>query len=66
MKLVAYGIASFWEETLQTVEKRETLFQVSRFFPFWKYVEVGNLPPCKGQHVRKVESGRPGATAQVR
>ncbi|KCZ59476.1 hypothetical protein HY30_14505 [Hyphomonas chukchiensis] len=48
MKLVAYEQASFWEETLQTVERRETRFQVLRLFPFWRCVEVLKSSACQG------------------
>jgi len=34
VKLVTYEQASFWEETLQTVERRQTWFQVWRRFLF--------------------------------
>ena len=56
MKLVAYEQASFWEETLQTVERRETLFQVLRLFPFWRCVEVLKSSACQGS--TQIQEGR--------
>ncbi len=50
MKLVTYEQASFWEETLQTVERRETRFQVLRLFPFRRCVQVVKSAACQGKH----------------
>ena len=56
MKLVTYEQASFWEETLQTVERRKTRFQVLRLFPFQRCVQVVKSAACQGKHKAQVRA----------
>jgi len=72
MKLVTYDQASFWEETLQTVERRQTRFQVWRLFLFGgvsgRFVALharGNRKQVKAETNRNNGSGEVGGVLNI-
>ncbi|WP_430403935.1 hypothetical protein [Hyphomonas sp.] len=72
MKLVTYDQASFWEETLQTVERRQTRFQVWRLFlsggvsgRFGTLHARGNRKQVKAETNRNNGSGEVGGVLNI-